>query len=377
MATEWYYKESDETLGPCTFRHMVEMVREKQLLPETMVRPHYMDEWQRADSVVGLFHMARRDPATLPPVNNSINEPDDEFAGADDLDAFLEESDEPVGTGTDVVQQDIERPGWLKRLLSLRNSKIPPVSVDPHREVSVDLSRPAPNGSAIPGDEIKSETETLPEPNASVETAEDVVSTGAYSEETWASTVNAAVERIDARAPKQDEVPHPRQMVPAISFSFLEHPVFRKMILACVLVLCASVGIYGFVSWMGQGKLYFPLIGETTPLLFLVYSACSFLVSITLVPLLVYVASPYLRLGYKLGAALVTANITAFFLLNWSEQQSMIFPSRKPTEAKLIFPLIGECSHFSYWMYFVDVVIFVAVLTYFAAWWLETHADEV
>jgi len=356
---------------------MVEMVREEQLLPETMVRPHYMDEWQRADSVVGLFHMARRDPATLPAVNNALNEPDDELAGTDDLEAFLKESDEPAGTGTDVVQQELERPGWLKRLLSLRNSKIPPVPVDRHLEVSVDLSRPAPNGSAMPGAESKSESDTLPEPNAPIESAEDVVSTGAYSEETWASTVNAAVERIDARAPKQEEVPPPRQMVPAIKLSILEHPVFRKLILVCVLILCASVGIYGFVSWMGQGKLYFPLIGETSPLLFLVYSACSFLVSITLVPLLVYVASPYLRLGYKLGAALVTANITVFFLLNWSEQQSMIFPSRKPIEAKLIFPLIGECSQFSYWMYFVDVVIFVAVLTYFAAWWLETHADEV
>ncbi|HAH45713.1 MAG TPA: hypothetical protein DCM07_12825, partial [Planctomycetaceae bacterium] len=165
--------------------------------------------------------------------------------------------------------------------------------------------------------------------------------------------------------------------VPAIKLSILEHPVFRKLILVCVLILCASVGIYGFVNWLGQGKLYFPLIGETSPLLFLVYSACSFLVSIALVSLLVYVASPYLRLGYKLGATIATASITVFCLLNWSEQQNMIFPSRKPIEAKLIFPFMGECSQFSYWMYFVDVVIFVAVLTYFAAWWLETHADEV
>ncbi|HBL43678.1 GYF domain-containing protein [Gimesia sp.] len=377
MATEWYCKQSDQATGPFTFREMMEMVREEQLLPETMVRPHYLDEWQRADSVVGLFHMARRDPATLPVVNNAINKPEDELAGADDLDAFLEGSDEPAGTGTDAVHQELERPGWLKRLLSLRSSKIPPVPVDPHREVSVDLSRPAPNGSAIPGEEIKSEAEALPEPNAPVESAEDAVSTGAYSEETWASTVNAAVERIDARAPKQEEVPPPRQMVPAIKLSILEHPVFRKLILVCVLILCASVGIYGFVNWLGQGKLYFPLIGETSPLLFLVYSACSFLVSIALVSLLVYVASPYLRLGYKLGATIATASITVFCLLNWSEQQNMIFPSRKPIEAKLIFPFMGECSQFSYWMYFVDVVIFVAVLTYFAAWWLETHADEV
>ncbi|MFH1301874.1 MAG: DUF4339 domain-containing protein, partial [Planctomycetota bacterium] len=213
MATEWYYKQSDESLGPITFRKMVEMVREKQLLPETMVRPHYMDEWQRSDSVVGLFHMARRDPATLPAVNNAINDPDDKFADANDLDVFLAESDEPEVTGSDVLQHENEQPGWLKRLLSLRGSKIPPVPVDPHREVSVDLSRPAPNGSAIPGVESKSESDTLSEPNEIVESSDDAESTGAYSEETWASTVNAAVERIDARAPKQEEVLPPRQMV--------------------------------------------------------------------------------------------------------------------------------------------------------------------
>lgn len=377
MATEWYYKLSNEALGPFAFREMVEMVREEQLLPETMVRPHYMDEWQRADSVIGLFHMARRDPATLPPAKNAINEPDVEFAVADDLDTFLEESDEPAGIGTDVVQHDLEQPGWLKRLLSLRNSKIPPVPVDPHREVGVDLSRPVPNSYVNPGVESKSESDTLPEPNEHVESSEDAVSPGAYSEETWASTVNAAVERIDARAPKQEEVPPPRQMVPAINLSFLEHPVYRKLILACVMILCASVGIYGFVSWMGQGKLYFPLIGETTPLLFLVYSACTLLVVVILGSLLVYIASPYLRLGFKLVSAVIAANITTFFLLNWSEKQNMIFPSRKPIETKLFFPLLGECSNFTYWMFFVDTVIFVAVLTYFAAWWLETHADEV
>lgn len=377
MATEWYYKLSNEALGPFAFREMVEMVREEQLLPETMVRPHYMDEWQRADSVVGLFHMARRDPATLPPVINTINEQDDKFADADDLDAFLEESDEPAGTGTEVVQQDIEQPGWLKRLLSLRSSKIPPVPVDPHREISVDLSRPAPNGSAMPGVESKPESDSRPESNDTIESADDAVSKGAYSEDTWASAVNAAVERIDARAPKQEEVQPPRQMVPAINLSFMEKPVFRKLILVCALVLCASVGIYGFVSWMGQGKLYFPLIGQTSPVLFLVYSACTFLVVVILGSLLVYIASPYLRLGFKLVSAVIAANITTFFLLNWSEKQNMIFPSRKPIETKLFFPLFGECSSFIYWMFFVDTVIFVAVLTYFAAWWLETHADEV
>ena len=55
MASDWYYRQNDQELGPHTFRDLVEMVREEQISPETLVRPHYLDEWQRADSVVGLF----------------------------------------------------------------------------------------------------------------------------------------------------------------------------------------------------------------------------------------------------------------------------------------------------------------------------------
>ncbi|WP_339731980.1 DUF4339 domain-containing protein [uncultured Gimesia sp.] len=383
MASDWYYKQDDQERGPYAFRDLVEMVREDKLSPETPVRPHYLNEWQRADAIVGLFHMARRDPATLPPVESSVSESDAELADEVDLDSFLADTNETDPEAeTSLPNQDADKPGWLRRLLSLRNSKIPPVPVDPHREIDVNLSRPMADRSAVDSDlQTDSLLEAPPLDEISIEeTAADAngdVPTGAFSEETWASTVNAAVKRVDARTPKQEEIPPPRQLVPAVSLSFLESPVVRKLMFACALVLCASAGIYGFVSWMGQGKLYFPLIGETSPLLFLVYSACSFLLIAILGPLLAYIASPYLRLGYKLGAAMVTASITVFFLLNWSEQQNMIFPSQKPTEVKLVFPLMGECSAFSYWMYFVDVVIFIAVLTYFAAWWLESQADEV
>ncbi|QDV50452.1 DUF4339 domain-containing protein [Gimesia fumaroli] len=381
MASDWYFKQGDQERGPFTFRDLVEMVREEKLSPETPVRPHYLDEWQRADAIVGLFHMARRDPATLPPVESLISESADEA----DLDSFLADSSE---TETTLPDQDAEKPGWLRRLLSLRSSKIPPVQVDAHpvdahQEIDVDLSLPVAESSAPDSDfQTDSLLEEIPLDELSVagtagDPNDDDVSTGAYSDETWASTVNAAVERVDARAPKQEELPPPRQLVPAGSLSFLESPIFRKLMFACAMILCASAGIYGFVSWMGQGKLYFPLIGETSPLLFLVYSAGCFLIIAILGPLFAYIASPYLRFGYKLGAAVVTASLTVLYLLNWSEQQSMIFPSRKPTEAKLVFPIMGECSEFGYWMYFVDVVIFVAVLTYFAAWWLESHADEV
>ena len=372
MATEWFYKQSDEELGPYLFREMVEMVREEHLLPETMVRPSYMDEWQRADSVAGLFYMARKEPVTLTPVPYEETNSDDEYADENDLDTFLANSDEPESTDSDLPEQKSERPGWLKRLLSLRDSKIPPVPLDPQREIHVNLHAPV-DGSV----ESATDLDQLEEAFGDSDNANDNVEIGAYSEETWSTTVNAAVERVDARAPKQEQTAPSRQILPAISFSFLEHSAFRRLLVGCVFILCASLGIYGFVDWMGQGKLYFPFIGYTSPLLFLAYAGCSLLTVLMLGPLLVYIAAPYLRLGYRVGAALVTANITVLFLLNWSEKQNMIFPSRKPTEAKLIFPLLGECSPFAYWMYFVDSVVIVAVVAYFAAWWLEAQADEI
>ncbi|QGQ24669.1 DUF4339 domain-containing protein [Gimesia benthica] len=371
MATEWFYKQSKEELGPYLFREMVEMVREECLLPETMVRPSYMDEWQRADSVPGLFYMSRKDPVTLPTVQSEETYSGDEYADENDLDTFLTESDIAESTDTIQPEQQLEHPGWLRRLLSLRNNKIPPVSVAPQREIHVDLSRPIAGSS-----ELETDLDLLAGPDVDLDELNDDTETGAYSEETWSTTVNAAVERIDARAPNQEQAPPSRQKLPTINLSFLEHTAFRKLLLACALILCASLGIYAFVDWMGQGQLYFPLVGYTSPLLFIVYAACSFLAVIILCPLLAYFAAPYLRQGYRWGATLVMTNVTVFFLFNWSEKQNMIFPSRRPTEAKLIFPLVGECSSFAYWMYFVDSVIIVAVLTYFAAWWLEAHADD-
>lgn len=372
MATEWFYKQSDEELGPYLFREMVQMVREERLLPETMVRPSYMDEWQRADSVVGLFYMSRKDPETLPTIPSEEDEYHAEYADADDLDSFLAEPEAPDQNYSAVLEQEFERPGWLKRLLALRSSKIPPVPLDTQHEINVSLYPPASN---------KTEAFTdLDLPVDVVNDSEDVdeaVGTGAFSEEAWSTTVNAAVERIDARAPKQEQAPPSRQLLPAISFSFLEHPAFRNILIACAIIFCASLGIYGFADWMGQGQLYFPLVGSTSPLLFLVYAGCSFLAVLVLVPLFAYIAAPYLRLGYRLAAALVTANVTVLFLMNWSAKQNMIFPSRKPVEAKLIFPVLGECSRFTYWMCFVDSVIFVAILAYIAAWWLEAKADEI
>lgn len=69
MASNWYYKQADLELGPYTFRYLVEMVRKEKPTAAILVRSHYLNEWQRAESVVGLFHVAHCDQATLFPIN--------------------------------------------------------------------------------------------------------------------------------------------------------------------------------------------------------------------------------------------------------------------------------------------------------------------
>ncbi|QDV20509.1 hypothetical protein Pan153_51840 [Gimesia panareensis] len=315
MTRNWYFKQGDQIQGPYSFQGLIELVRDETLSPDSLIRPQAEEDWQRADSVAGLFELGHSEQTA--DADNSFA-----LANAGDLETFLNEPAETADTGE------------------------PP---------------PA---------EVAHET---------TEEIDDEVETGAYPDETWSTTVKAAVDKIDSRNPKpeeEEEEAEPLQIVPEISLSFLQRPVVRMLMLGCLLLVCASAALYGFIQWMGEDQLYFPLIGETSPLLFLVYSACTLLAVLLVVPLLSYIAAPYLRLGYKLGAPLLTGTLTSLYLLHWTEQQNLIFPSRRQAEPKLLFPVMGECSAFSYWMYFVDVVIVVAVLTYVAARWLESHADE-
>lgn len=370
MASNWFYKQDDQEQGPCTFRDLVEMVREEQLVADDLVRPHYMREWQRADSIVGLFHMARRDPSTLPPVEKTVEEQELEW-------------EEMAEQAESAFAKEVEKPGWLKRLLSLRSSKIPAVPVDPRREVNDDFTQPAPD----PLEDSNDLDADYPVGTAEINgvgieadsNSTDEVTTGAYSDDTWSSAIDAAVDRIDERAPKPEEESVPIQIIPPRAFSFLYSPLFHKILKTIAFVVCVSLGIYGFVNWIGQGTLVFPFIGACSPLMFLVYSATA-LVGVALLGfLLLYISSSYLRIGFRIGSAIVTASITAYFILNWSERTYVIFPTRNtiPTEPKLSFPLMGECSSFAYWMYFADTIIVVAVLTFFVAWWLEARAEDV
>lgn len=369
MATEWFYKQSDKELGPYLFSELITMVGSEQILPETMVRPSYLDQWQRADSVPALFYMANRELETKTLTQPEEKSSGEEYADETDLDAFLAESNVFKSTAPGLTESQLNRPGWLRRLLSMRDCEIPPA---PSCEIDNNLK-----SSVQTRNELVTNLELPENTLGDKEDVFDDAETGSYSDETWSATVNAAVDRIDARAPREKQATPSRIALPAINISFLEHPAFRKILAVCILILCVSLGCYGFVKWMGQGELYFPLIGHTSPLLFLAYAGCSLIVVLVLGPLLVCFAAPYVRIGYRLVATMVASNITILFLLNWSEKKNMIFPSQRPAEAKLIFPLVGECSGFIYWVCFVDSVAFVSIIVYFAAWWLEAKADEI
>lgn len=366
MTIEWFCKRETEERGPYTFRELVDMIREEKLTPDTQVRPHYLDEWQRADSIVGLYYMARKDPESDPVAMETGSEVSADLADMEDLEAFLGGPDESETQ----AEAQANQPGWLRRLLALRNSKIPPVPVN------------ADGGGSLPTSETTTtdsdgERDQLDSADSSLDETDEAVNTGAYSDETWSTTVQAAVERIDARTPRQQEEEAARQIVPPVSLSFLSGPRFKLALLVIAVIFCLSAGTVGMVNWLGQGQFNIPFVGPVSPLLFAAYTAGGLLIIAVLSPLLLIISSTFLRWAFKVGTALAASGIVAYYLLNWNKQQSLVFPSQKDAEAKLIFPLIGECSAFSYWMYFADAVIFAAVLTYIAAWLLESRADEV
>lgn len=143
MPKRWYFKQADQELGPFTFRYIIEMIRERMPTLEVLVRSCNADKWQWANSVISLFQMARRDAAILPSVNNRNRvEEVDENKDRSVIESFISSSDEPVYQTEFKVVEEIEKPGWLKRLLSLRSSKIPADPLDPNQNIHIDLSRP-------------------------------------------------------------------------------------------------------------------------------------------------------------------------------------------------------------------------------------------
>ena len=147
MASQWYYRSGEEEVGPVTFRELIERVRTGKLVDADLVRPTWNPAWQRAETVVGLFHMARRsaeelaalDAPAVPPVGI----PPSGGAAAPDFAPGSEASEEVS------VRDLAERPGWLERLWSLRSPRSTPRDASlPGRRAGSSPS--APNRGLLP-----------------------------------------------------------------------------------------------------------------------------------------------------------------------------------------------------------------------------------
>ncbi|MEZ6132685.1 MAG: DUF4339 domain-containing protein [Planctomycetaceae bacterium] len=60
MATQWYWLEHAEERGPVSFRELALMIRDERLSEDNSVREESSAEWQKADTVAGLYPTARR-----------------------------------------------------------------------------------------------------------------------------------------------------------------------------------------------------------------------------------------------------------------------------------------------------------------------------
>src|SRR5665213_550470 len=65
MAFEYYVRHEEQETGPFAFRDLIVLARDGKLAEADQVRYSWATAWQRADSLVGLFYMARRAAAAL------------------------------------------------------------------------------------------------------------------------------------------------------------------------------------------------------------------------------------------------------------------------------------------------------------------------
>ncbi len=96
----WYYRKQQKECGPVRFRDLTQLVRDGALSAADLVRPENHAEWQRADTVIGLFYMSRRSP-------DDLAELDRQAAAAAAPAVEMEPAPPPVET----------RPNWMLRLL--------------------------------------------------------------------------------------------------------------------------------------------------------------------------------------------------------------------------------------------------------------------
>lgn len=249
MATQWFYQDAGEERGPVAFRELIELVRAGTVTETDLVRSSWKAEWQRAYSVVGLFHMAGRSPAELaeaspPPMESLAAEAPADMAALD---------------ADDVT----ERPGWMTRLSSVSG---------PQNQNMMEIPN---DGTSVSEDSaVSSAGDAGQSPAATVNSTGDLSPelAGYYSKPTsspgsdaWSSAVDEALARADQKTAGSNPpvgrwarlakcIANPLAAMRDMGRSRWIRPAFR---LACAIV-CANLVAWAVEEWSAAEEIRYP-----------------------------------------------------------------------------------------------------------------------
>jgi hypothetical protein len=312
MASEYYLQRAGQEVGPFAFRDLVALAREGNLADSDLVRYSWTNEWKRADSLVGLFHMAQRtpealaDPSPVPPVAvESVTQ--------------IEPGAEPNASDVD------DRPGWMKRLLSIGSRHKKPMEIPilgpraPELPSAAAMCEPTPDVMPVCESALLENTTDLADPCQAPDLASEVAGPALPNTEVfrnnWSSTVDEALSSMTAR----QSACHPH----------LRQGRWRKL--------------FGRLSKIlpGNGR------GDAR-----------------------------LRVGYRIVSTIVFATIMAVSVESWSQEEGGRFLRGHSQKATMrLFPVLGKCSTGKYVFLMADLVLATGAVTWFAAGWLESHAE--
>ncbi len=259
MATQWYYQDAGEERGPVAFRELVELVRSGTVTETDLVRSSWKTDWQRADSVVGLFHMAGRSAEELAQLNPPVPPPSTPEPIA---------AESPADVAALGADEATERPGWMTRLSSItghrkqRSSEIPIAGTASAGDPAVKSTRDAGEMQVA----ATSSTEEL-SPELSGYYSRPASSTG---NDAWTSAVEEAVARADLRAAGLKppvgrwarlarRITSPFSAMRGTGRSSWLRPAFRLV----SAIVCANLMALAIVEWSAEEDLRFP-VRETT-----------------------------------------------------------------------------------------------------------------
>ena len=255
MASQYYLFRKDRETGPFGFRELVAFVREGMLADSDLVRFSYRTDWQRADSLVGLFYMARRsDPAQVEPQSICTE-------AAEQIQHDLNEEV--------IVPASDDRPGWMRRLLQVggfRRKKTPEIPIQDLPVVELPHSTVACAGDASTDSESSifsnsgSLIGVLP-----AELAEFLQDDGSAGSSRWSIAVDAALESADRSHARQCEIlgaGRLRRMLGRLA-QFVSRGDERQFLVLngfriVSVIVCANLVAWGIENWSVQEALRFP-----------------------------------------------------------------------------------------------------------------------